>query len=47
MNAPKPPQDRRQDTRQRLRIAVRKAHDRMFALLKSPPGEKRGDPTPR
>ena len=32
----KEPKDRRHDTERRLRYAIRKAHDRMFAILKSP-----------
>jgi hypothetical protein len=38
--------DRRQDYAQRLRIAVRKAHDPLFTLLQSPP-ETRPAPGPQ
>jgi hypothetical protein len=36
MNPAKEPKDRRQDKQQRLRYAIRKANDRMFAVLESP-----------
>ena len=39
--------DRRQNYAQRLRVAVRKAHDPLFSLLKSPPEETRPPPTPQ
>ena len=39
--------DRRQNYAQRLRIAVRRAHDPLFSLLKSPPEETRPPPTPQ
>ncbi|HYG55777.1 MAG TPA: hypothetical protein VD965_10830 [Burkholderiales bacterium] len=32
--------DRRKDYAQRLRVAVRKAHDPLFSLLKTPPEDK-------
>jgi len=35
----KEPKDRRHDTERRLRYAIRKANDRMFAILRSP-GER-------
>jgi hypothetical protein len=36
--------DRRQDYARRLRIAVKKAHDPLFNLLKSPSEESRNTP---
>ncbi len=36
--------DRRQDYARRLQIAVRKAHDPLFTLLKTPPEETRPAP---
>jgi hypothetical protein len=35
----KAPRDRRQNKEQRLRYAIRKANDRMFAILASPPAD--------
>ena len=37
MTPAKEPKDRRQDKEERLRYAIRKANDRMFAVLESPP----------
>jgi hypothetical protein len=38
MNKPqKPLEDRRRDHAKRLKVAVRKAHDPLFTLLRSPP----------
>jgi hypothetical protein len=39
--------DRRKDYAQRLRVAVRKAHDPLFSLLKTPPDDKSNTPNPR
>jgi hypothetical protein len=36
--------DRRQDYARRLKIAVRRAHDPLFTLLKSPPEQARSAP---
>jgi hypothetical protein len=36
--------DRRQDYARRLKIAVRRAHDPLFTLLKSPPEQTRNTP---
>jgi len=38
--------DRRQNYAQRLRIAVRRAHDPLFSLLKSPTEENQNRPPP-
>lgn len=37
MSPAKEPKDRRQDKEERLRYAIRKANDRMFVVLESPP----------
>ena len=36
MNPAKEPKDRRQNKEERLRYAIRKANDRMFAVLQTP-----------
>ena len=40
MTPQKDPKDRRLDTERRLRYAIRKANDRMFAILRSPAEDK-------
>ena len=45
MTPQKDPKDRRLDTERRLRYAIRKAHDRMFAILRNP-GEDKAKPEP-
>ena len=46
MNPAKEPKDRRHDKAERLRFAIRKANDRMFAVLQTPK-PKEPAPEPR
>ena len=47
MTPQKNPKDRRNDTERRLRYAIRKANDRMFAILRSPADQDKAKPEPR
>ena len=47
MTPDKEPKDRRHNTEQRLRYAIRKANDRMFAILRSPAERNKPDNEPR
>jgi len=47
MSPDKDPKDRRHDTERRLRYAIRKANDRMFAILRTPPQQEKAQPEPR
>jgi hypothetical protein len=46
MTPDKEPKDRRHNTERRLRFAIRKANDRMFAILKSPAERDKSNPEP-
>jgi hypothetical protein len=47
MTPDKEPKDRRHDTERRLRYAIRKANDRMFAILRTPAAQDKPSPEPR
>ena len=49
MTPDKEPKDRRHDTERRLRYAIRKANDRMFAILRNPAERHKpgNEPRPR
>ena len=44
MTPDKDPKDRRHDTERRLRYAIRKANDRMFAILRAPAKQEKANP---
>jgi len=47
MSPDKDPKDRRHDTERRLRYAIRKANDRMFAILRTPSEQEKAKQEPR
>ena len=47
MTPDKDPKDRRHDTERRLRYAIRKANDRMFAILRTAPEQQKERQAPR
>ena len=47
MTPDKEPKDRRHNTERRLRYAIRKANDRMFAILKNPTERDKPGTEPR
>lgn len=47
MTPDKDPKDRRHDTERRMRYAIRKANDRMFAILRTPSEPEKAKPEAR